>query len=144
MARRTALAAGSLLALLMAGGTLAHPLHAQSDEEITVRIPFPFAVGAHALAPGTYQFSLPSTSFMLSVLNVKTGVVEMFNVRPEHQRTIEEKGRLVFRNDQDASVLNEIHFPGTSVFSEVIDRRDPGTMVARRTSPEGSITIAQR
>jgi hypothetical protein len=140
MARFTA----PLLSLLLAGGTLAASLHAQSDQSITVRIPFPFAVGMHTIEPGTYQFSLPSTSFTLSVLNVKTGEVEMFNVRPEHQPAIEQKGTLVFRNYEDGSVLNEVHFPGTGVFSEVIDRRDPGKTEAKRSSPDGSITIAER
>ena len=144
MKRFTSLVAQSLVTFLIAGGTIASTLHAQSNDAITVRVPFPFTVGTQNLAPGTYQFSLPSSPFALSVLNVKTGDLETFNVHPEQQRAIEQNGRLVFRNYEDGSVLSEIHFAGTGVFSEVIERRSSGTTEAKRSSPDGSITIAQR
>src|SRR5579863_6769248 len=66
-----------LLAILIAGGTLATDLHAQSDE-ITVNVPFAFIVGTHTISPGTYRFSLMSSEFLLSVVNTKTGDKQIF------------------------------------------------------------------
>jgi hypothetical protein len=144
MTRFTSLVVKSLAPLLIAGGTLATNLQAQSDDAITVRVPFPFTVGTRSIAPGTYRFSLLSGHFLLSVLDVKTGDVEMFNVRPEGQRAVEQYGRLVFNNSEERSVLNEVHFPGTSVFSEVIQRRGGGRIEAKKSSPDNSISVAQR
>jgi hypothetical protein len=73
MTRFTSLAAKSLVTFLIAGGTLATNLQAQSDVAITARVPFPFTVGKHSIEPGTYQFSLLTSQFLLSVVNVKPG-----------------------------------------------------------------------
>jgi|HubBroStandDraft_5_1064220.scaffolds.fasta_scaffold100170_2 hypothetical protein len=144
MTRFTSLAAKSLVTFLIAGGTLATNLQAQSDVAITARVPFPFTVGKHSIEPGTYQFSLLTSQFLLSVVNVKTGSMEMFTVRPEKQRAVEQHGRLVFGNSEGGSVLNEVHFPGTSMFSEVIERQGGGRTEAKRSSTGNSITVAQR
>jgi hypothetical protein len=145
MTRFTSLVAKSLVTLLIGSATLATNLQAQSDDDaITVRIPFPFTVGTQTIAPGTYQFSQPSSQFLISVLNVKTGVMEMFSVRPESQRAIAQYGSVVFRNSEEGSSLNEIHFPGTGIFSEVIERRGGGRMEAKKSPPDDSISIAQR
>jgi hypothetical protein len=144
MTRFTSLITRSLVTLLMAGGALATSLHAQSDEAITVRVPFPFTLGTQSMAAGTYQFSLPTSHFTLAVLNVKTRDMEMFNVHPEQESAIAQEGRLVFRNTDDGSDLNEIHFPGTGMFSEVVERRNSGRMEGKSSTPDGSITIAER
>ncbi|HEY3827453.1 MAG TPA: hypothetical protein VGL82_23030 [Bryobacteraceae bacterium] len=144
MTRFRSLVGKSLVTLLIGSAALATNLHAQSDDAITIRIPFSFTVGTQNLAPGTYEFSLPSSQFMLSVINVKTGAMEMFNVRPEGQRAIAQYGSVVFRNSEESSSLNEIHFPGTGIFSEVIQRRGGGRMEAKKSPPENSISIAER
>jgi hypothetical protein len=143
MTRFTSFVVKSLVTLLIGSGTLATNLQAQSGA-ITVSVPFPFIVGTQTIAPGTYQFSLLSTHFLLSVLNVKTGHTEIFTVRPERQRVPERHGCVVFGNSEGSSVLNEVHFPGTGLFSEVIQRHDVPRIEAKRTSTDHSISMAQR
>ena len=143
MTRFRSLVIQSLATLLIGSATLATNLHGQSNA-VTVSVPFRFAVGTTTIAPGTYQFSLPSSQFMLSVVNVKTGATKIFPVRPERQRGIEQRGRLVFRDAGGDNILNEIHFPGTRVFSEVIQRRRARTMEAKKPSTDNSNSVAQR
>lgn len=144
MTKFTSLVVTSLATLLIGSATLAINLQAQSDDAITVRVPFSFTVGTQSIAPGTYRFSLLSSQFLLSAVNVKTGDMEMFDVRPEQQRAVDQHGRLVFRNTEGSSVLNEVHFPGTGLFSEVIQRRDDRRLEAKRSSTDSSISVAQR
>ena len=144
MTKSTSLVVTSLVTLLLGSATLATSLQAQSDGAITIRIPFSFTVGTQSIAPGTYQFSLLSTHFLLSMVNVKTGDVEMFAVRPEQQRAVEQRGGLVFRNSEESSVLNEVHFPGTSMFSKVIPQRDDRRIEVKKASTDSSITVSQR
>lgn len=144
MRKFTSLVVTSLVTLLIGSATLATNLQAQSDDAITVRVPFSFTVGTQSIAPGTYRFSLLSSQFLLSVVNVKTGDMEMFDVRPERQRAVDQHGRLVFRNTEGCSVLNEVHFPDTSQFSEVVQRHGAGRIEAKRSSTDSSITVAQR
>jgi hypothetical protein len=70
--------------------------------------------------------------FLLSVTNVKTGDKELFTVRPENQCRIEDHGRLIFRDSDGSDTLNEVHFPGTDMFSELIVRHGPRRMVAKK------------
>jgi len=149
MKRISSLVIKSLIAILIVSGTLAVNLEAQSDAAITVSVPFPFTVGAQSVAPGTYRFSLDSSRlepnpFLLSVLNVKTGQMEMFAVRPERQGRFEEHGRLMFRNSAGRRVLAEVHFPGTDTFSELTQRTRADTMEAKRSSTDSSVSVAQR
>jgi hypothetical protein len=144
MTRFTSLIVKSLVTLLIGSAMLATNLQAQSDDAITVRVPFSFTVGTQSIAPGTYQFSLLSSQFLLSVVNVKTGDGKMFSVHPEQERVVDQHGLLVFRNTEGSSVLNEIHFPGTKMFSEVIQRRGAGRIEAKGSSNGSSISIAQR
>ena len=144
MTKFTSLVVTSLATLLIGSATLAINLQAQSDDAITVRVPFSFTVGTQSIAPGTYRFSLLSSQFLLSAVNVKTGDMEMFDVRPEQQRAVDQHGRLVFRNTEGSSVLNEVHFPGTGLFSEVIQRRDDRRLEAKTSSTDSSISVAQR
>jgi hypothetical protein len=114
----------SMVIVLVFFGPLAANLQAQSDA-ITVRVPFPFTVGAQTIAAGAYQFSLVSSGlgsdeFLLSMLNIKTGDAEMFAVHPEQQPAFEQQGHLNFRNSANGKVLTEVHFPGTDTFSELI------------------------
>lgn len=132
-----------LVTILIGGATLATNLQAQSDP-ITLHIPFPFTLGEQNIAPGTYEFSLESNQFLLSVLDVRTGKLKIFEVHPEQQRAIEQHGRLVFSDSIDGSVLNEVHFPGTSIFSEVIYRRHADRASAKKMPPDDSVVVAAR
>jgi hypothetical protein len=133
----------SLIATLMGSGMLAEKMQAQSDIAITASISFPFTVGTQRIAPGTYRFRLISP-FDLSVMNVKTGDIEMFAVRPEKQRAFEQHGRLIFRSSAGSDVLNEVHFPGADTLSELIQRRGVGRMEAKKSSTTDSASVAQR
>lgn len=143
MRRFMSLAAQSLVALLIGGAMLVTNLHAQ-DDAMTISVPFAFTVGTQSKAPGTYQFKLVSSQFLLSVTNVKTGEMEVFSVHPQQQRTYEERGHLAFRKAAGHSFLNEVHFRGTDVFSEVVQAprgARSNTMIASTAS---QTCVAQR
>ena len=145
MTRLSSLVIQSLVTVLIGSATLATNLQVQIDDSITVTVPFRFTAGTETIAPGTYQFNIVlSDPFLLTMVNVKTGDKEMFLVRPERQRGIEQHGRLVFRDTEGSGVLNEIHFPGTGTFSEVIQRRGARRMVAKKSSPGNSNSVARR
>jgi hypothetical protein len=144
MKRISSLIAKSLVSILIGTGSLASNLQAQSDLVVTANIPFPFTVGTHTMAAGTYEFSLVSSQFLVSVLNVKTGHQEMFPAYPKQQLAPEERGRVKFQNSDAYRVLSEIHFPGTDRFIEVSQRHGVGTMEAKSSPAAKSITVAQR
>lgn len=68
----------SLVSILIGSGTLAINLQAQSALAMTVGVPFPFTVGTQRMASGAYEFSLVSSEFLVSVLNVKTSTGRCF------------------------------------------------------------------
>lgn len=144
MQRITARIIQSLVPILIGSGVLAINLHAQEDSAVIVNIPFPFTVGTQNVAPGTYQFNLISSQFILSVRNVKTGDKEMFDVRPEQQSTLEQHGRVVFRKSAGRSVLNEVHFPDADTFSELIPRRRIENIEAKKSAPADAVSVARR
>lgn len=137
------LTARLLVILLIGGGAFAIPLQAQDDAAVTVSIPFPFTVGAANLAPGTYQFTLVS-QILLSVTDVKTGHEQVFLVRPDRQRAFEAHARLLFGISEGHRSLNEVHFPGTDRFSDVIQRHNTRTIEAKKSTATQSMTVAQR
>lgn len=143
MTRFTSLFGKSLLALLIAGGAALPTSMQAQDDAITVSVPFPFTVGTQSIAPGTYRFRLVSSQFLLSVTNVKTGHEELFAVHPDRQRSVQVRGGLTFGNSAGRSILNEVHFPGTDTFSEVIERR-ASRLEAKRSTPQNSVAVAKR
>jgi hypothetical protein len=143
MTRPTSLIAKSLLTLLMASGTLATNLQAQSGA-VTVSVPFPFTVDRQTLAPGTYRFSLEFDSFVLSVFDVQTSHEKLFLVRPVFQPAVEQRGRLVFRSSEGYRALNEVHFPGSETFLEVVRRHRGERIEAKKSSPGSLISAARR
>ncbi len=131
----------SLFALTIAGAALATNLQAQS-EGVIVTVPFPFTMGTQTVAPGTYEFNLISSQFLLSVTNRKTGDVEMFPVHPERQSKVEEHGGLTFRSSAARNALNEVHFPGTDRFSELIQPRHARRNETLSSTAEKSVFVA--
>ena len=134
----------SLAAVLLSCGTLTTNLQAQSDLAVTVSVPFRFTVGKQSLAPGTYRFSQESDPFLLSVLNVKTGGEQIFTVLPEQQGAFDSQGHVLFGKSGGASSLNEIHFPGTDTFCEVIQRHRVRKVEAKQSTPSNVMSLAQR
>ncbi len=143
MKRITSFVVKSLVTILIGSGPLAGNLQAQIDRSMTASIPFPFTVGTHTIPPGTYRFSLASSQFLLSVLDVKTGHEEIFPVRPVEQSASESHGRLIFRNSEGYSALSQIYFSGTGTFSEVNQRQSVARSEAKRFSTGNSISVAQ-
>jgi hypothetical protein len=144
MNRLTSIAVKSLVAIVIGSGTLASNLQAQVDLSMTTSISFPFTVGTETIPPGTYQFSLSSSPFLLAVLNVKTGHEQVFFVRPEEQQKFQSYGRLIFSGPEGCSTLTQIHFPGTNTFSEVTQPHTIAKADARRCPVGHSIAVAQR
>jgi len=144
MKRITSFVVQSLVTILIGSGAFAIDLQAQTDLPMTVSIPFPFTMDSHSIAAGTYQFSLVSGQFLLSVLNVKTGEDALFVVRPERGHVREPQGFLIFSKSEGSSVLSEVHFRDTNTFSEVIRRRGARRMAAKESSTRDPMTVAQR
>ena len=144
MKRISSLIAKSLVSILIGSGSLAMNLQAQSDLAMTISIPFQFTVGTHSMEPGTYEFSLVSSPFLVSVLNVKTGHQEMFPVRPAQQLAVEERGHLKFQNSHACRVLDEIHFPGTDRFVELTQRQGVASIAAKSSPASTPVSVAQR
>jgi len=119
MKRIRSLVVKSLIAAVVVLGPAALTLQAQSNLEITATIPFPFVVGTRSITPGSYQFSLMGSPFLLSVLNVKTGHQELFPVHPGGQQAFESNGCLTFQKSDIYSVLTDLHFPGIEALTEV-------------------------
>src|ERR1700741_2235330 len=142
MTRFTSHLPKSMFALLIACGTLATNLQAQNDS-VTATVPFPFTVGTQCNAPGTYRFSLMSSQYVLTVLNVNTGDKRIFDVHPEHQPTSEERGLLMFRNSEGPKTLNEIHFPGSDAFSALAEPRHAGRTETSSSAKSKSVCMVQ-
>lgn len=143
MKRLTSVAAKSILALLLASGLLATNLQAQ-DDAIIVKVPFSFTAGRQRIAPGTYLFSLLSDQFLLSITNEKTGDMEVFEVHPERQSTLEKRGHLTFQRSGDCRALNEVHFPGRETFSELILRYPSQKTATMKASASDPVGVARR
>ena len=109
----------SLIAAGVVTGPAASTLLAQSNLEITAAIPFPFIVGTRSITPGSYQFTLMGSPFLLSVLNVKTGRQELFPVHPGSQQAFEPNGCLTFQKSDSSRILTDVHFPGTDTLTAV-------------------------
>ncbi|UWZ83629.1 hypothetical protein [Occallatibacter riparius] len=135
--------AKSMFAIAIAGAAISPSMQAQNDA-VTVTVPFQFAMGTQSIAPGTYQFSLTSSQYVLSVVNLKTGHAEIFNVRPERRSETEKRGNLIFRNSSGGRVLSEVHFPGTDTFSEVIERRQSARTETARSATSNSGSVGRR
>lgn len=142
MKRTSFLIVSMLVAILI--GTCTSLLSAETESEVTAEIPFPFTVGKQTIAPGTYQFSLVSGQFLLSVRNLKTGHPEMFGVRPEQEYATKPHGRLVFLRCGGSDVLNEIHFREADTFIQVRQPHCAAQTETKRVLPNDSVSVAQR
>jgi hypothetical protein len=118
MKRIRLLVVKSLIAAVLVAGSFALTLQAQSNPGITATIPFPFIVGTRSITPGSYQFTLMGSPFLLSLLNVKTGHQELFPVHPGGQ-AFDSNGCLTFQKSNSSSVLTDVHFPGTDALIQV-------------------------
>jgi hypothetical protein len=132
-----------LVIFLIGSGTLAVQLRAQNDHSITASIPFPFTAGTQTMAPGIYRFE-QTGPYAVSILNVKTGVKQIFPVHPGSPRTLAQHERVIFRILAKRSFLSEVDFSGTEMlvnFSRSALREE---MKATQPLPSNSVSVAQR
>ena len=143
MKRMIAMLVKPLVITLIGSSLFAPGMQAQSDTAMTFSVPFPFTVGSQTIPPGTYQLSLVSNPFHLSVVDVRHGHRELFSVRPEQQCAVESQGRLLFRKSGSRRLLYEIHFPGSNMFTEVIQRDDVEKNIASHDSTGTSTSLGK-
>jgi hypothetical protein len=144
MKRMTSVIVKSLFVILISGGPLALAAHAQDDSAITANVPFAFSVGNQEIAAGTYQLRLTSDRFQMSVRNMLTGKEQLFLVKPEVERKVTSRGRLMFRVCDGHSYLAEIHISGTTLFSETVNGRAQRCADATTGAKENSTIVALR
>lgn len=134
----------SLIAAVVVTGPAALTLQAQSNLEMKATIPFQFIVGTRSITPGSYQFSLLGSPFLLSVLNVKTGHQELFPVHPGSQQAFESNGCLTFQKSNSSSVLTEIHFPSTDTLTHVNGPHGVPESQTTLCSKNGPLSVVER
>ncbi|HMG87782.1 MAG TPA: hypothetical protein VK574_18755 [Terracidiphilus sp.] len=117
MKRMSSIIVGSLVAILIMGGTFAVKLHAQVGPGVVFNVPFAFSLDGHNIAAGNYKLNLVSGQYILSIRNLETGDLRFFGVQPGQQHAIEEHGRLVFGGCGYHRYLAEFHMPGTDTYS---------------------------
>jgi len=144
MKRIRSLVVKSLIAAVVVTGPAALTLQAQSDLEMKATIPFTFIVGTRSITPGSYQFSLMGSPFLLSVLNVKTGHQELFPVHPGSQQAFESNGCLTFQKSNSSSVLTEIHFPSADTLTQVNGPHGVPGSQTRLCSKNGPLSVVER
>jgi hypothetical protein len=144
MKRIRLLVVKSLITAVVVTGPVALTLKAQSNVEITATIPFPFIVGTRSMTPGSYQFSMMGSPFLLSVLNVKTGHQELFPVHPGSQQDFESNGCVTFQKSNSSSVLTDVHFPSTDALIQVNGPRDVQGSQTRLCAKSEPLSLVQR
>jgi hypothetical protein len=144
MKRITSIIAGSLFTVLIAGGTFPTNLHAQSEPGLTFSVPFAFWTNGHHIPAGTYQVTLDSGQFLISIRNIKTGAKQLFSVRPEQRGAITERGVLVFHNCGERKDLTEFHIPGTDAYSATMTPHGAGNIEANNCRANDTMTLAAR
>jgi hypothetical protein len=126
-----------LMAALVAGSLASAP--AQTDFSCTAVVDFPFMVGRQTMAPGTYRFSLSENLDQVQIVDVKNGQMKVFPVIHQQEHHVLEDGRLVFNRQAELRQLNQIHFPGTTMFTEIL-----GSGISKPVPPQSSISVAAR
>lgn len=144
MKRTISVVAGSLFAVLAAGGGFTQKLAAQAGSGATFSVPFPFTADGYNVAAGTYEVRHLSSPFLISVINVETGEKQIFSVRPEQQGKIPSKGLLVFHRCGERVNLTEFHMTGTNSYSTAISPKRARNSEVESCSPEETMTVAAR
>jgi len=144
MKRITSIIAGSLFTVLIASGTFPTNLHAQSEPGLIFSVPFAFSTNGHHIPAGTYQVTLDSSQFLISIRNIKTGNKQLFSVRPEQRGAITERGVLVFHNCGERKDLTEFHIPGTDAYSATMMPHGAGNIEANNCRANDTMTLAAR
>lgn len=129
---------------MIAGGTFTAKLHAQMEPGLLFSVPFAFSTNGHSIPAGTYQVTLDSSQFLISIRNVETGEKQFFTVRPEQQRTIASQGLLVFHRCGERKELTEFHIPGADSYSMAIPSRRAKSAEAKSCPTTDAVFLAAR
>jgi hypothetical protein len=144
MKRITSIMAGSLFAVLIAGGAFTAELKAQNAPGEIFTVPFAFTADGHEIGPGTYEVRRDMSERLISIQNVETGEKDLISVRPEERSTISGKGLLVFQRCGDRRGLSEFHIRGKSLYSATITPRRNKNVEIENCSMNGTTTVAAR
>lgn len=144
MKRITSIVAGSLVAILIAGGGFTGSATAQNEPGAIFTVPFAFTADGYSVAAGTYEVDLLSSPFLISIRNVDTGEKQIFTVRPEQQLNVASKGLLVFHRCGQRKDLTEFHIPGTNLYSAAVSPRRVKNSEVESCSPAEIMTVAAR
>jgi len=136
--------AGSLFAVLIAGGASTAKLKAQNEPGEIFTVPFAFTVDRHEIEPGTYEVRRYMNHYLMSIQNVQTGEKQLFSVRPEERSAIPVNGLLVFRRCGDRRDLSEFHIRGISLYSTTIAPSHQRSVEQESCSISGTTTVAAR
>jgi hypothetical protein len=139
----TSIVAGSLLAVLIAGGASTTQLQAQNAPGEIFAVPFAFTVGGQEIKPGRYEVRRDASEYAISIQNLQTGEKQLFSVRPEERSAVPAKGLLVFRQCGDRKDLAEFHIRGTSLYSATIQLHKKNSEL-ERCSHSDMTTLAAR
>jgi len=93
--------------------------HAQDGQKVIVSVPFEFSVNRLHFEAGSYEFSLASDQFGMSVISLKTGKKQYITVRPQDNFISPELGFLIFRRTGEDHYLSEVHFSGSVGYSRL-------------------------
>src|SRR5215469_13134368 len=113
MKKRNAVRLFVVIALI--GGLLGTASTASAQKGASVTIPFAFEVNHLMLPAGDYKV-LVLTPHLVSLIDRPTGTHKgLFLVRPESERTIETRSRLIFLHHDRRYYLTQVRFGGHSV-----------------------------
>lgn len=144
MKRIATIVAGTLMAILIAGGASTAKLNAQNGSGEIFTVPFAFTVDGHKIQPGTYEVRREASQFLISIQNVETGENQSFSVRPEQRSAIPAKGILVFGRCGDQRQLSEFHIRGTNLYSAAIATRNEKNSELESCGSPDVVTLAAR
>lgn len=134
---------GLVLSLPLALGLLgaASKASAQASEPAeTVTIPFSFVANNQYVRAGSYAVQLQS-EHVLMLRDLKTNRGQFLMVRPEQDKTIETRGRLIFKQDGGQAYLTQIRIPGSSRHSETVVHHKVNRDLAKVTPSKASDTF---
>jgi hypothetical protein len=144
MKRMSSIIVGSLVAVLIVGGTFTAKMHAQDGPGVVFSVPFAFTADGHNIAAGNYELNLVSNEFLMSIRNLKTGELQLFGVHPDQERKIEERGRLIFEGCGEHRYLAQFHIPGTNVYSTTMTPNRVKNAEAKACPATDFVTLAAR
>lgn len=133
---------GLVLSLSLVAGLLCAAPNASAQASETtqkVTIPFGFVANHQYVPAGSYAVQMQS-EHVLMLRNLATNRGQFVMVRPEPDKAIETRGRLIFTRDGNEAYLTQIRIPGSSWHSETVVRHTANRELAK-VMPKASDTF---